>query len=355
MKITKVEMTDKIKSPVWGELHKTDYYIIAGVFVFLLSFMLFMFYTPVYNDTGEEKEIYIRKGLTLNQVADSLYSKKIIPEKVTFKVSAFLLNAEERIKAGKYLIPDGLSYLEIVELLMKGVPTLQKLVTIPEGIWQFKLAGLLQRELGVDSLEIMQLSYDRPFLRSLRIESDTLEGYLLPETYYFEEGINAKGVLRKLSREMNKLFGNKYSERLEELGMTKHEILTLASIIEAETNKSTEFAKISAVYHNRLKKGIMLQADPTVQYLKRHRKKYNRILFKDLEIRSPYNTYIYTGLPPTPINNPGKAAIKAALYPADNDYLFFVADGTGGHKFAKTLNEHNQNVRAYRQWRDTQR
>ena len=134
--------------------------------------------------------------------------------------------------------------------------------------------------------------------------------------------------------------------------MDKNKILTMASIIDGESNLVNEFKRISGVYHNRIKKGWKLQADPTVQYLVRQkRKKVNRIFYKDLEIDSKYNTYKYYGLPPTPINNPGKEAILAALYPEKHDYYFFVADGNGGHHFAKNHKEHQINVNRYRTWR----
>jgi len=135
--------------------------------------------------------------------------------------------------------------------------------------------------------------------------------------------------------------------------MTKHEILTLASIVEAESNIFSEYKTISGVYHNRLEKGIALQADPTVQYLIRERKN-KKVYLKDLEINSKFNTYKFPGLPPAPINNPGKDAIMAALYPENNKYLYFVADGTGRHNFSETFTEHSQNVLRYRQWRNNQ-
>jgi UPF0755 protein len=155
-----------------------------------------------------------------------------------------------------------------------------------------------------------------------------------------------------LSSEMN-LFLEKYRGRIEELDMSDNEVLTLASIIEGESNIVEEFAKISGVYHNRLKIGMALQADPTIQYLVRNKRK-NKIYFKDLEIDSKYNTYKYAGLPPSPINNPGKDAIFAALYPEENNYYYFVADGTGGHIFAKNYAEHQKNVNEYRKWRRSQ-
>lgn len=342
------------KPPIKHILTKNSYYLITGLIVFVISFFVFLFYSPNYNNTGKKVEFYLNKGMTLNSVADSLHKKSVIPSVLSFKISAYLQGAEENIKAGAYEFPDGISYMSLVKLLTKGAPQLQVLVTIPEGIWQHKLAGLLQKNLGLDSVKIMQLSYDKSFLRSLGVDSDSLEGYLLPETYYFEKDITEKEILARLNKEMDKLFTPLAEKQMKKLGMSKHQILTMASIIDGESNIESEFKKIAGVYYNRIKAGMLLQADPTVQYLLRYKERHNRILYKDLEINSPYNTYMYGGLPPTPINNPGKKAVLAALYPEEHDYYYFVADGTGAHKFAKTLSEHNRNVQAYRIWRRNQ-
>ncbi|MFH1197349.1 MAG: endolytic transglycosylase MltG [bacterium] len=227
-------------------------------------------------------------------------------------------------------------------------------VTIQEGIWQSKLAKIFEEELKINAGEIMQLSSNRKFINKLGLYGvNNLEGYLLPDTYFFYKNSSAENVLTKLKNEMDKLFDEKAVNQMDKLGMSKKAILTLASIIDGESNRFDEFRTIAGVYYNRLKKGIKLQADPTIQYLKRDGKRFNRILYRDLEIDSPYNTYLYAGLPPTPINNPGKEAVLAALYPEENDYLYFVADGSGGHTFSKTYNEHQYNVYNYRVWRST--
>jgi UPF0755 protein len=185
--------------------------------------------------------------------------------------------------------------------------------------------------------------------------ADNLEGYLLPNTYYFHENSSILDVVKKLKTEMDKIFEDEeVISQMAKLKMTKHQILTLASIIDGESNKESEFKLIAGVYYNRLKKGIRLQADPTIQYLKRNSNNRNKVLFKDLEIKSPYNTYLNAGLPPSPINNPGKSAVLAAIFPEKTNFIYFVADGTGGHKFSKSLSEHNENVRAYRKWRNSQ-
>ena len=336
--------------------NKNDLIIVGAFFGFLLGILLYTFYGPNYYQGLSPKVVTIPNGATFEDVLDSLYAKGIIKSREAMRVAAFIYGAEKGVKAGKYPIPNGLSYLDLLDLLKKGIPPEQKLVTIPEGIWQHKLAGLLKASLGLDSAKIMKLSEDRGFLRSLGIKADNLEGYLLPETYYLFVNSDEEDILRKLKSEMDALFEPETVKlQMRELGMTKHEILTLASIVEGETNLKSEYKRIAGVYHNRLKKGIKLQADPTIQYLKRFRKKYNRILYKDLEIDSPYNTYMYPGLPPGPINNPGKDAVLAAIFPEKHNYFYFVADGTGGHKFARSLNQHLKNVNSYRRWRSRNR
>lgn len=326
--------------------------LVVGFFAFLLALLLFTFYSPNYYDADEPIVIEIPKGATLNSVVDSLYSNNVISNKSILKITAFLYGAETKIKHGTYDIPNGLSYVELVELLIKGVPNEQIRVTIPEGIWQESLANLLEKDLKISKKLFLQLSVNSALLEKLGINSISLEGYLLPETYYFYPNTSAESVIKKLHSEMEN-FLQPHRDQMAKLDMTENQILTLASIIEGETSKGDEYKIISGVYHNRLKKGMALQADPTIQYLVRHKRK-NKVYFKDLEIDSPFNTYKYTGLPPGPINNPGKQAIVAALYPDENDYYFFVADGTGGHAFAETYSEHQQNVNNYRRWRRSQ-
>lgn len=343
---------DEIKTS--KKFSENEIYLVAGFFGFVLGFLIITFFTPNYYSKSQPVEIHVEEGATLTQIIDSLYTKEVIPNKFNMKVAAFLYGAERKIKAGKYEIPNGLSYLELVELLVNGSPIPQKLVTIPEGIWQPKLAEILQRDLGIDSTEFMRLSYDKRFLRTLGINSNSLEGYLLPDTYYFFKDISAKNLIRKLVGETRNFFDEEKKKRAEELGLSINEVLTLASIIEAETSIQSELKTVSGVYHNRLKRGMLLQADPTVQYLIRDRRR-PIVLLKDLEINSPYNTYKRVGLPPSPINNPGKQAIIAALYPEEHNYYYFVANGNGGHKFASTHSQHLQNVAEYRRWQRNQR
>lgn len=335
-------------------IKEKDIYLISTFFGFFLGIFLYTFFMPNYNKQHSKIFLDVPKGAVFSEVVDSLYEKGAIPSKTNMKIAAFFTRAENKIKAGRYIIIDGLSYFELIDLFIKGQPKSQILVTIPEGIWQHSLAKLLKQELGVDPVEFMKLSSDKNFIKKLSLNVKNLEGYLLPDTYYFYDDVDAKEVIIKLESEMDLFFTDSIKQRMKALGISLHEVLTLASIIDGESNVISEFKKISCVYHNRLKKRIKLQADPTVQYLIRHRKRHNKVYFKDLEIDSPYNTYIYYGLPPGPINNPGKAAILAALYPEEADYYYLMATGNGDHAFAKTLAEHQRNVRKYREWRALQ-
>lgn len=334
---------------------QNDLNIVFLTFGFVLGLLFFSFFSPLHFNNGKKSEVEIPAGATLSSVAEMLKSQGIISSKTRLKAAAFLNGSQSKIKAGHYEIPNGINYFELVTMLTNGGLQKQISVTIPEGIWQFNLAGLVAKKLSLDSSKIMKLSSDKNFLNDLGINQNSIEGYLLPETYFFHEGVSEIQVLSRLKLSMDAIFGEDALLQMKKLDMTKHEILTLASIIDGESNIENEFKRISGVYHKRLNLGWGLEADPTIQYLKRESRNKNRVLYKDLEINSPYNTYMYRGLPPGPINNPGRKAVIAALYPEDNEYYYFVADGTGGHVFSNNLNEHNQNVAKYRRWRETQR
>ncbi|MBN2570718.1 MAG: endolytic transglycosylase MltG [Ignavibacteriales bacterium] len=315
----------------------------------VIGLLLFAFFTPNYYSEKGTKRIFVERGATFNNIIDTLYYNNVISNRYNIKIVSYITGGTNKIRAGSYDIPNGLTYNEIMDILISNFSLGEKLVTIQEGIWQPNLARIFKNELGLDSSKIMGLSQDITFIHRLGLDVENLEGYLLPETYYFYLDRNEEQVLRKLKEEMDKIFDDSARVQMERIGMTKNQILILASIIEGESNKMEEFKTISGVYHNRLEKGMLLQADPTVQFLIRNRDD-KRVKSSDLTLDSPYNTYKYVGLPPSPINNPGKAAIEAALYPEQHDYLYFVADGTGGHKFAKTYSEHQIYVREYRRW-----
>ncbi len=210
------------------------------------------------------------------------------------------------------------------------------------------IAAKLKYDLFVDSASFVKETKDKSFIDSLGLHASTFEGYLLPDQYDLYERSSPSEIIGIFYNNFKKFMTDSLRRRAVSLGYSVHEILTLASIVEGETNKTDEMPVIASVYYNRLKKRMRLEADPTIQYLQPNG--WKRLLYKDLKIKSPYNTYIYSGLPPGPINNPGKKAILATLYPADTDYLYFVANGKGGHNFSKTYSQHLRNVNQYRRW-----
>jgi UPF0755 protein len=201
-----------------------------------------------------------------------------------------------------------------------------------------KIAAILAHELEIDSCVILNLVRDPTFIDQLEVVAETLEGYLFPETYFFTFGVDEKQVITAMVQQFYRQIPDSVLEGENTLGYTLNEMLVLASIIEGEAMLASEMDTISSVYHNRLARHIPLQADPTIQFIIKSPPR--RLLNRDLKIDSPYNTYKYAGLPPGPINNPGKDAIMAAIYPAQTQYLYFVANGDGSHSFSVTLAEH---------------
>ena len=250
--------------------------------------------------------------------------------------------------AGTFRLKDANNNSTIIWQLVNSAPELKK-VTILEGWSLHQLAEYLTTEMGFGINEIIGLSQDNAFIDLLEVPSNNLEGYLYPDTYYFFEGDTPRSVLTRLVKEYKKFWTDKIYSQAQEMQMSEQDVVTLASIIEGEAVYDDERSVISAVYHNRLKKGMKLQADPTVQYIIDDGPR--RLLNKDLEIDSPYNTYLYNGLPPGPINSPGSKSLYAALYPADNRYLYFVAKGDGYHTFSNTEREHKRAKRAFQKIR----
>jgi UPF0755 protein len=222
-------------------------------------------------------------------------------------------------------------------------------VTFPEGILSTQMAEILQEKIGIDSALFVSLVHDSAFAQFL-VGENSLEGFLLPETYFFEWEMPEKQIIQRMAANTRQIFeADTIRDRLSQLDFTPLEILTLASIIEGEVMVDSERVTISSVYHNRLRLGWPLQADPTIQYIIPGPPR--RLLHRDLEVDSPYNTYKNPGLPPGPISNPGKESILAALYPANTSYLYMVAIGDGRHKFSKTLKEHNLWHAKYNEYR----
>jgi UPF0755 protein len=321
----------------------------AGVVLALvLAFIYYILFFPNYSGDSRGKVVTISRGATFRSVVDSLANARVIRNRWSFNLAGRLLGYTTSIKIGKYLFASGHSNLDILRDIKVGKSRMIILVAVPEGWRMRQIAHRYMHELGIDTTRFLALCRDEHFIHGQGIDAPSLEGYLMPETYSFYWQTDEKEILERMLEGFKKFYCDSLVARQEKLGKTQLQILTLASIVEAESNLDEERPVIAGVYWNRLKKGMRLGADPTVQYALGSER---RLKFADLEVNSPYNTYKNTGLPPGPINSPGKASILAALYPDDNDYLYFVATGVGGHRFAKNYSEHQKNIIKYHRTR----
>jgi|WetSurMetagenome_2_1015567.scaffolds.fasta_scaffold09932_4 UPF0755 protein len=310
----------------------------------LLACVYYIFLMPNYYSDQKGKLVTISRGMSFRVAVDSLIEAGVIRNKWSFELAGRILGASKSIKVGKYLFVSGQSNYDILRDINYGRSRVIIPVTIVEGWRLEKIAHRFAHDLGVDEKIFLSLCQDEKFIHSHGINASSLQGYLLPETYSFYWQPEEQEILTRILNGFKQFYNDSLLKRQELLGKTQLEILTLASIIEAESNVDEERPKVAGVYWNRLKKNMRLEADPTVQYALGEGR---RLRFLDLELESPYNTYRHIGLPPAPINNPGKLSILAALYPEQHEYLFFVATGTGGHRFAKNYSDHQKNIRLY--------
>lgn len=290
------------------------------------------------------KVVVIPDGSTFQQVAALLEQEQLIKSGSVFVLFGKSQSADRKVHAGEYELNPGMTPAEILSKLLNGQVLLHSL-TIPEGLTITQIADVASQQGLTDREEFLRLAKDREFIASLGIKAETLEGYLYPDTYKFPSPIKAREVLVAMVEQLRQVVGPDLLARMQELKMTMHEVLTLASVIEKETGSGGERPEISAVFHNRLKQHIPLQSDPTVIYgLPAFDGNLHK---KDLSSPSPYNTYRVQGLPPGPIANPGIQAIRATLYPSDSRSLYFVSRNDGTHQFSATLIEHNKAVEKY--------
>lgn len=285
----------------------------------------------------------IEPGQGVSYIADRLSYAGIISDPLLFRIAARISGVDKALKAGEYRFENGVSMETVLGKLARGA-VYERRFTVPEGYTSWQIVQTLNATEGLSGT----------------IEDIPPEGSLLPETYHFTRGDQRSDKIKRMQQAMDELLSALWNNRAEGLPLdTPEEAVILASIVEKETGMTGERDKIAGVFINRLNRGIALQSDPTVIYAMTGGKIENegqgpigrKLLKKDLEIDSPYNTYKYPGLPPGPIANPGRAAIRAVLSPEKHDYIYFVADGSGGHAFAKTLEGHNRNVARWRKIR----
>jgi UPF0755 protein len=325
--------------------------------LFILGFSLLFFTSSLYwllfrppSNALLTKVIYIRKGMPLSKISAMLEQEGIIKNRRFFVAIATILGKKAGIKAGEYEFHTQMLPLEVLGILAKGQVKLH-LVTIAEGFTLNQIAQFLEESNIVDRHAFLKKASSPVFISSLDLPAEagsTLEGYLFPDTYHLFKGMDPEQVIQIMVRQFKKVFNPDLANRASLLGISQRETVILASIIEKETSLSEEKPIISAVLHNRLKKRIPLQSDPTVIY---GIKNFDGNLTKEDLLRpSPYNTYLVNGLPPTPICNPGKDSILAALYPAPVPYLYFVSKHDGSHYFSADFEEHNQAVWKYQKY-----
>ncbi|MBI5970781.1 MAG: endolytic transglycosylase MltG [Deltaproteobacteria bacterium] len=306
-----------------------------------------VFLSPVSRDF-KVKTVMVEKGASFRAVASNLEKEGLIRDARGFSFAAKFLGAYKKIRAGEYELSPAMTPVAILDALLKGrVKRYQ--VTIPEGYNVRDAAAAIAATGLVDEKELTAKAMDASFAASLGIDGATLEGYLYPDTYYFERGQTVEDMLSMMAGRFKKVYDSEFAEEARQKGFSVKKLITLASIIEKETGAAGERPSISAVFQNRLKKRIRLQSDPTVIY---GIKDFDGNLTKrHLQTPTPYNTYTNFGLPPGPIANPGKDAIRAAMNPADEEYLYFVSMNNGSHYFSKSLREHNNAVNTYQRKR----
>lgn len=290
------------------------------------------------------KIVVIPEGAVFQQIAAMLEEKQVIKSRSAFLWLGKSQEAERKIRPGEYELHAAMPPADILSKLVAGRVVLHD-VTIPEGYTISQIAEVFADQGITDKGEFVRLAHDKSFMKTLGISAESLEGYLYPDTYRFPRPAAAKTVIKTMIDQLGHVVTAEWQARAKELNLTMHQVLTLASVIEKETGSGDERPHIGSVFHNRLKKKIPLQSDPTVIYgLPNFDGNLHK---KDLSHPSPYNTYRWAGLPPGPIASPGAQSIRAALYPTATQDLYFVSRNDGTHQFSATLVEHNKAVERY--------
>lgn len=297
---------------------------------------------------GTPARIFISPGSTLQQTAQMLVAEGILTSVQPFRFWAQFTGKDRSIQSGEYILETRLTPRRLLETLTRG-QVIHHLVTIPEGLTLKQIAKRLEDQGFGPQAQFLSLGTSPQFLATWDLREYGLEGYLYPDTYFFSKQSSAADILGRMLTRLSEVFSPAMQQQAQELGVSRHEVLTLASLVEKETGVAQERPLIAGVFHNRLRQNMPLQCDPTVIYgIPNFDGKLTR---RHLRTPTPYNTYLFTGLPPGPIANPGLAAIQAVLSPAETNYLYFVARGDGSHVFSSRLADHNRAVRRFQKRR----
>lgn len=328
--------------------------IVGGVFAYIVYNAIF---SPNTAFNNEEAHLYVSKEDTFQDVLEDL--TPLLKDVTSFVSVAQKKQYDTNVKSGHFIIKKGMNNNEIINAIrLRGVPVK---VSFNNQERIENLAGRIAAQLDVDSLSLLTAMTDPAFLKEEGFNEDTALTMYIPNSYEVYWGTSAEGVRTKMLTAYNTFWNEKRLAQAKKLNLSPKEVYTIASIVQKETAKIDERPRVAGVYLNRLKDGIKLDADPTVIYAVKKSKSdwdmvIRRVLYKDLETESPYNTYKYAGVPPGPIFMPDVSAIDAVLNPEEHTYYYFVADvkNFGYHKFAKTLSQHNVNSAAYRKWINSQ-
>ena len=297
---------------------------------------------------GPRVTVTIPAGATLESAIDSLAANHVIGRPGLFRWYAKATGLGGSLKSGVYLLRQNESWSDVVGALERGRGVEQRF-TVREGLRLTEVAQLAQAALGIPRDSFVDAAEDPELLGGLSVPEGTssAEGYLFPTTYLLPQRIGARELLKVMTHQFIAQWSPEWQARLDSLGMSRHQLVTLASIVESEVRYDPDRPFIAAVYHNRLKRGMRLEADPTVSYA--YGRRLRRVWEKNLAVRSAYNTYLHAGLPPGPISQPGRASLAAALYPAEVPFLFFVAQPDGKHIFSTTFAEHEAAIQRVKQ------
>ena len=324
--------------------------IISMTFFLLFSALSLIYldllqYSDKAADTGlMEKVVTVYPGQGFDDLADRLYESGIIKNPIKFKLFARIKGYDKRIKAGEYTLSPSMPPVRIFEVLVRGKVRLYR-VTIPEGYNLRQIASIIAATGFSGEADFLSAATDPLLVHEMGIDADTFEGYLFPDTYFLPKGITPKEIIARMVKRFQSVFTLEWKRQVAKLHFSIHQVVTLASLIEKETGSDFEHPIVSSVFHNRLKRKMCLESDPTVIYGINDFD--GNITRKHLLTPTPHNTYTKMGLPPGPIANSGIKAIEAALYPADTDFLYFVSKKDGTHKFSTNIKDHNRAVRKY--------
>lgn len=320
---------------------------VAGLLVISWISGAIFYYTAThpFADNNNSVNVEITPGMTLNKISTLLEESKLIGNSLSFQLLAYLQKKQGQIQVGEYKLSPSMTPVDILRVVTSG-KTILHAITIPEGYRITEIAALLEERGLVDAQEFLRQTQDKELIQSAGISANSLEGYLFPETYHFSKNTSERKIIQNmLDTYHEKIKEYELPKQAHSVNLSFHEVVTLASLIEKETGVDDERKIISSVFHNRLKKNMLLQTDPTVIYAISNFD--GNIRKKDLSIDSPYNTYKYRGLPPGPIASPGLKSIIAALEPSESNYLYFVSRKDGSHQFSSNLIDHNRAVQKY--------